>query len=770
MSVLVNIIILVLQCYLLFKSIQSLKKNFLNFSALIYLMYFVFSIPIFWDMYLELDIFKYVYKITSEYNIVASDWSLTYFNFISFLIHGMFFWGYNNAKFPSNDEKTVVVDSKRYVILQIVLISLLSILLLNSMLRYDGNILLYFTPSSKSIYGSFYEKYLILTIPYLLFTIKVFYDYYKNKKIKKSIIFYIIALVLITSSTGQRREIITAVIYMGLLLISLSENKGVNFSKPSKKIIILGISSVILIFVTWYMRGLFSQIQGGSGNIQLPWKSRGIIEVIFGSSSTGYPTTIALHNFYKLDGYPYFRQVAYFIQSFIPRAIFENKLISLTEFVQTQINAKSNLSLFYVNDIYFTFGFFGIFISYYVGKLFSYIYNGFLNNKVVLSRCYAFIMFSLIIMFYKNGLVEFMIRFTFVFILMKLCLSYVFNTKNKKIKNIMVIGNFGIDGKLNGQTARTRTIFKSLEKKYTKCSILKVDTSKRNLKSLFNVIYYLIKSDIIVIMPAQKSLLYICLLIKFFNKSDRTIYVVIGGWLYDKINNKPIIISELKKYKGILVQVEQLKKKLEKLKLKNVKVFPNYRISSGLENKKYEKNNFIFYSRVREDKGIQVAIDAIELARKETHKDLKLHIYGPIDYDYEQQFKTIIKNKKYVKYCGVLNEPNIIDKISQYNALLFPTYYDGEGFPGAVLEAVMAGIPVLASDWKYNRDVIKDRENGLIHDTKNSRNLANDILELLKNNELNQTIRKNNVEMSKKYSENEIFPILSTLIESECED
>jgi glycosyltransferase involved in cell wall biosynthesis len=46
--------------------------------------------------------------------------------------------------------------------------------------------------------------------------------------------------------------------------------------------------------------------------------------------------------------------------------------------------------------------------------------------------------------------------------------------------------------------------------------------------------------------------------------------------------------------------------------------------------------------------------------------------------------------------------------------MLFPTYYDGEGFAGTILDAESAGVPIIASDWKYNPEIVIDDEIGYI--------------------------------------------------------
>ena len=34
--------------------------------------------------------------------------------------------------------------------------------------------------------------------------------------------------------------------------------------------------------------------------------------------------------------------------------------------------------------------------------------------------------------------------------------------------------------------------------------------------------------------------------------------------------------------------------------------------------------------------------------------------------------------------------------------------YEGEGFAGTLIDAYSAGVPVIASDWKYNKEIVSD--------------------------------------------------------------
>lgn len=59
-----------------------------------------------------------------------------------------------------------------------------------------------------------------------------------------------------------------------------------------------------------------------------------------------------------------------------------------------------------------------------------------------------------------------------------------------------------------------------------------------------------------------------------------------------------------------------------------------------------------------------------------------------------------------------------------------------EGFPYTILEAMGAGLPIVATRTGGIPEMIKDGVNGLLIDTRNSRDLAKKISELIKNNDL----------------------------------
>jgi glycosyltransferase involved in cell wall biosynthesis len=88
--------------------------------------------------------------------------------------------------------------------------------------------------------------------------------------------------------------------------------------------------------------------------------------------------------------------------------------------------------------------------------------------------------------------------------------------------------------------------------------------------------------------------------------------------------------------------------------------------------------------------------------------DSVLDIYGPVAPDFEAHFFEVVARNPKVRYMGVIPNKQVIDTLSRYDVLLFPSSYPGEGFPGILLEGAYAGIYCLASDHLYNKEVIEN--------------------------------------------------------------
>lgn len=200
----------------------------------------------------------------------------------------------------------------------------------------------------------------------------------------------------------------------------------------------------------------------------------------------------------------------------------------------------------------------------------------------------------------------------------------------------------------------------------------------------------------------------------------RTLYWGIGGAFSAKIcsgiYNRKYFAPLLK----IIVEGEKMKNELAKCGLYNTLVMPNFKNLSDLPHvDKYddEKIHFLFISRIREDKGVTYILDCIRRLNEAGYENrFCVDFYGQIDRDYADYFNKSIKDLHNAQYCQTvdLSDWNNYARLAPYHFMLFPTYWLGEGFPGVVIDAYVAGVPIIASDWNLNKEFIIDRETGII--------------------------------------------------------
>jgi len=160
-----------------------------------------------------------------------------------------------------------------------------------------------------------------------------------------------------------------------------------------------------------------------------------------------------------------------------------------------------------------------------------------------------------------------------------------------------------------------------------------------------------------------------------------------------------------------------------------------------------------YVGRIKHSKGLDDAIDACERARR-TGATVEFDIYGhflPGD-TYKRRFLERCNRTSGVQFLGKLPNEDVIATLQEYDVFLFPTFYEGEGFPGVVVEALAAGCPVLASDWKYSDEIITHGVDGILFEPRNVEELAQAITRLSENPVDLEEMKRNAFERSHAYS------------------
>ena len=315
----------------------------------------------------------------------------------------------------------------------------------------------------------------------------------------------------------------------------------------------------------------------------------------------------------------------------------------------------------------------------------------------------------------------------------------------RKSRKIGIIGHFG--GKeniLDGQTIKTKILHEELSKA-TDWKIIKVDTyykKKNPVKLLIDTFKCLFSTkNIIVLLSGNGMKFYFPILSFFAQKFHTNIYHdVIGGNLDLYVSKYPKFKKYLNSFQINWVETAGMKRKLEEQGIENCEVMPNFkRLSTAnidISKQKFsEPYRFCIFSRVMKEKGIEDAIDAIEGINEEAGKEIcSLDIYGRIDDGYVERFEKVLKQvTNAIQYKGMVPYDKSVDAIKDYYALLFPTYWKGEGFPGTIVDAFSAGLPVIATNWNCNGEIVSDRVNGILYPNEEIKNLKEGIAYLINN-------------------------------------
>lgn len=286
---------------------------------------------------------------------------------------------------------------------------------------------------------------------------------------------------------------------------------------------------------------------------------------------------------------------------------------------------------------------------------------------------------------------------------------------------VSVIGHFGEGvSLLNGQTLKTRIITDELQKQLGDDQVRKIDThggKKTLLKAPFQAFGALKSTKNVLIFPAQNGLRVYAPLLSFLNGffKKKLHYVVIGGWLPQFLDGKKHLVESLKRFDGIYVETETMKSALEHRGFENVFVLPNCKKLTTLSESElvYPASppyKLCTFSRVMREKGIEDAVDAVKAVNSELgYTAFELNIFGQIDKNQTEWFESLQNGfPNFIRYGGQIPFDKSVEVLKDHFALIFPTYYEGEGFAGTLIDAYSAGVPIIATDWKYNSEFVNE--------------------------------------------------------------
>lgn len=318
-----------------------------------------------------------------------------------------------------------------------------------------------------------------------------------------------------------------------------------------------------------------------------------------------------------------------------------------------------------------------------------------------------------------------------------------------------------------GATIKNQYLLDYLKDKKIKVKIIDTDNwRKRFLVILFKILLiFLMPNKNNIILSTSSGGTYIFLKINYYLNIFRKkiIYFVIGGDTPLKLESNKYNKKYYEKIERIYIETKSMKKIMINLGLKQTEYLPNFK---KFNLRKYKKRTIelplkcLFFSRITPEKGVDIIFETLDKIDKNI---LTLDFYGPIDEKYKENFFKKINNFKNINYKGIVNtlDEKIYDTIENYDLMLFPTYWSGEGFPGVLVDSLIAGVPILASNCNYNEEIVENKKTGLIFKSKDNDDFKEKLEFLLKNLNMLEQMRKECYLESKKYQANSLLKNLS---------
>ena len=343
-----------------------------------------------------------------------------------------------------------------------------------------------------------------------------------------------------------------------------------------------------------------------------------------------------------------------------------------------------------------------------------------------------------------------------------------------------IIGKFGATGNwYDGQTVKTKNLAMLLEGT-GECSLTRVDTCyfrKKNVKLMLDTLKCLFTCEHVFLMVSVNGMNFYLPFLYYLNRLThcRIYHYVIGSELLEMVQNNPKLVRYLNSLDANWFEYESGTHYLQSRGVRNVSTLPNVKLLTPVDKAtEYRSDEGIFrfctFSRVMEEKGITEAIRTIRAINDESGRIVAtLDIYGQIEPGYAETLRGLLtENENCATYKGIVDSQASVDVLKEYYALLFPTTWIGEGFPGTIIDAFAAGIPVIASDWNANKEIIQHNKQGIIYPNGLDSTLKDAIVRAIQQPDVMANMRKDSREEFERYTPEAVLQtILSKMRETE---
>jgi len=243
---------------------------------------------------------------------------------------------------------------------------------------------------------------------------------------------------------------------------------------------------------------------------------------------------------------------------------------------------------------------------------------------------------------------------------------------------------------------------------------------------------------------------------------------VYGSWPFKSLISRLV----LKNADAAIALTKDMKIQMRKIYDREIVIIPN-----GVETKAfstitreearrtlgintYEKI-ILYVGRLHPIKGVKYLVKAMSII-KNYENNVKLIIIGDGEQrNYLLQLVKELNLENHIIFTGKIPHHEIPIYLKAADVFILPSLR--EGFSLVTLEAMAAGLPVIATRVGIVPEIIKDGENGFIVEPMNSYQIAEKCLLLLKDEKLREKMSNNNIERAKEFSWERVVESLERL-------
>jgi glycosyltransferase involved in cell wall biosynthesis len=193
-----------------------------------------------------------------------------------------------------------------------------------------------------------------------------------------------------------------------------------------------------------------------------------------------------------------------------------------------------------------------------------------------------------------------------------------------------------------------------------------------------------------------------------------------------------------------LVQTQRLLEACRRRGYSQVDWYPTSRVAGRPKVSRPKCQRFVFVGHVRLSKGVEELIEAAEGLSESAHVDVYGQCYDGLD---ESTFASCHR----ICYRGVLDFGKVIDVLREYDAFVLPSKASTEGYPGAILEALSVGLPVISTTVGGIPEIV-DRRCGILVEPGDVETLAEAMNELVDDEALYHRLCKGALAVGDRFS------------------